>query len=185
MNRRVMWILMIVMLAWVKVRAADSLPPLKDGKAPTNLVELWGNYDPRKEPLEAQVVREWKEGDNTYRSVVFMIGTFKGKKARLAAFYAFPKSDRKLPAILQVHGGGQRASVESVKHSVDNGYVGLSINWGGWRRAIPTPTGAHSTPRRSITTTILGVSLTQKRWTRSSRRATTTGSCWFSRPGAV
>ncbi len=113
------------------VVAQESLPPLRDGKAPTTLAELWGNYDPRKEPLEAQVVREWKEGDSTYRSVVFTIGTFKGKKSRLAAFYAFPKSDKKLPAILQVHGGGQRASVESVKHSADNGYVGLSINWGG------------------------------------------------------
>ena len=27
--------------------AQDSLPPSKDGKAPTNLDELWGNYNPR------------------------------------------------------------------------------------------------------------------------------------------
>ncbi|MGA2035057.1 MAG: acetylxylan esterase, partial [Thermoguttaceae bacterium] len=111
--------------------AKDSLPPLNDGKAPTNLDELWGNYDPGKEPLEAQVVKEWKEGDITYRYVVFTIGTFKDRKSRLAAFYAFPRSDRKLPAILQVHGGGQRAAVESVKYAADNGYAGLSINWGG------------------------------------------------------
>lgn len=109
----------------------DSLPPLIDGKAPTNLDELWGAYDPGREPLETQVVREWQEGNATYRQVVFTIGTFKGRKARLAAFYAFPKSATRLPAILQVHGGGQRASIESVRHSADNGYVGLSINWGG------------------------------------------------------
>ena len=101
------------------------------GRAPANLDELWGNYDPRAEPLATQVVREWKEGDATYRYVVFTTGTFKGRKARMAAFYAFPKSDRKLPAILQAHGGGQRASVESVKYAVDNGYAGLSLNWGG------------------------------------------------------
>ena len=109
----------------------DSLPPLNDGKAPTNLDELWGGYDPRREPLETQVVREWKEGDITYRYVVFTIGTFKGQKSRLAAFYAFPKSDTKLPAILHVHGGGQRAQVEAVTHAAVNGYAGLSINWGG------------------------------------------------------
>lgn len=113
------------------VSATDSLLPLKDGKAPTNLAELWGDYDPGKEPLETQVVREWKEGETTYRYVVFTIGTFKGKPARLAAFYAFPKSGTKLPAILQIHGGGQRASVESVTHCAQNGYAGLSINWGG------------------------------------------------------
>ncbi|MGA2065142.1 MAG: acetylxylan esterase [Thermoguttaceae bacterium] len=111
--------------------AVDSLPPLKDAKAPTNLDELWGTYDPSKEPLETQVVKEWKEGAVTYRYVVFTIGTFKDKKARIAAFYAFQKSAKKLPAILQVHGGGQRASVEAAKHAADNDYAGLSINWGG------------------------------------------------------
>jgi hypothetical protein len=70
------------------LKAEDSLPPLKDGKAPTNLEELWGNYDPSREPLETQVVREWKDGDITVRHVVFTIGTFKGKKSELAAFYA-------------------------------------------------------------------------------------------------
>ena len=126
------WIIALTSaLALTACATQDSLPSLKDGKAPTNLSELWGDYDPCKEPLDTQVVREWKEGDNTYRTVIFTIGTFKGKVARLAAFYAFPKSDKKLPAILQIHGGGQNASVESVKHSVENGYVGLSINWGG------------------------------------------------------
>jgi hypothetical protein len=43
-------------------------------------------------------VREWKEGDITIRHVVFTISTFKGQKSRLATFYAFPKSDKKLLA---------------------------------------------------------------------------------------
>jgi regulation of enolase protein 1 (concanavalin A-like superfamily) len=131
MNKHAWIIALTSALALTACATQDSLPSLKDGKAPTNLSELWGDYDPCKEPLDTQVVREWKEGDNTYRTVIFTIGTFKGKVARLAAFYAFPKSDKKLPAILQIHGGGQNASVESVKHSVENGYVGLSINWGG------------------------------------------------------
>jgi hypothetical protein len=71
--------------AWAEnAPATDSLPPLVDGKIPTNVDELWGNYDPTKEPLEAEVVREWKEGDITIRHVVFTIGTFKGQKSRLA-----------------------------------------------------------------------------------------------------
>ena len=133
MNRAILRMAMTVMagMGMANLWAEESLPPLQDGKVPANLDELWGNYDPAKEPLEIQVVKEWKDGDNTYRYVVFTIGTFKDKKARLAAFYAFPKSDKKVPAILQVHGGGQRASIESVRHSVDNGYAGLSINWGG------------------------------------------------------
>ena len=112
------------------VRAAESLPPLKGGKAPRSLDELWGHYDPTKEPLETAVVREWHDGDATCRYVVFTLGTFKGRRARMAAFYAFPKSDGKLPALLHLHGGGQRASVHEVVFAARNGYAGLSINWG-------------------------------------------------------
>ena len=132
MHSRITCVLVAAMVTGAAgLRAGDSLPPLAAGKAPANLDELWGTYDPRAEPLETQVVREWKEGGATYRYVVFTTGTFKGRKARMAAFYAFPKSDRKLPAILHAHGGGQRASVESVKYAADNGYAGLSLNWGG------------------------------------------------------
>jgi hypothetical protein len=110
----------------------ESLPPLVDGKAPQNLDELWGKYDPRKDPLETTVVREWKEGEVTCRYVVFTIGTFKGKVSRIAAFYAFPTGAKeKLPGLLDLHGGGQKASLTVVVFQAKNGYAGLSINWGG------------------------------------------------------
>ena len=35
----------------VSVLGGESLPPLKDAKAPRNLQELWGKYDPAKEPV--------------------------------------------------------------------------------------------------------------------------------------
>lgn len=131
--------------AWAQTApAADSLPPLVDGKIPTNVDELWGNYDPTKEPLEAEVVREWKEGDITIRHVVFTIGTFKGQKSRLAAFYAFPKSDKKLPGILQIHGGGGVADVNAAVWAADNGYAGLSINWLGNPMAKMEPGDANT-----------------------------------------
>jgi dienelactone hydrolase len=110
--------------------AQDSLPPLKDGKAPTNLEELWGDYDPRKEPLETQVVREWEEGGITLRYVVFNTGVFKGKPAKLAGFYGFVKGGARVPGILHVHGGGQNASLDAVRDTARNGYACLSINWG-------------------------------------------------------
>lgn len=112
--------------------AENSLPPLVDGKIPTSVDELWGNYDPIKEPLETEIVREWKDGDITIRHVVFTIGTFKGQKSKLAAFYAFPKSNKNLPAILQIHGGGGKAQVSAAIWAADNGYAGLSINWNGF-----------------------------------------------------
>lgn len=111
--------------------AAESLPPLKDGKAPTTWKQLWGGYDPAKDPLETQIVREWKEGDITFRYVVFTIGTFKGQRSKLAAYYAFPPGDEKLSAILHLHGGGQRAFLHEVREAAKYGFAALSINHGG------------------------------------------------------
>ena len=111
-------------------QAAPTLPPLEDGKAPTNLDELWHGFDPQAEPLNTTVVREWNQEGVTCRYLLFTIGTFKGKTSRIAAFYAFPKSDKKLPALLHLHGGGQRASLTEVVFMAMNGYAGLSLNWG-------------------------------------------------------
>ena len=121
---------LLLALHAVNVQAQESLPPLKDGKAPTNLNELWGDYDQRKEPLETHVVREWEEGGITLRYVVFNTGVFKGKPAKLAGFYGFVKGGVRVPGILHVHGGGQRASLDSVRDTARNGYACLSINWG-------------------------------------------------------
>ena len=110
---------------------ADSLPLLKDGKVPVSLTELWGNYDPRKEPLDTQLVREWTEDGITLRYVFFKTGVFKGKPATMAAFYGFVKGSARVPGILEVHGGGQRASLDAVRDTARNGYACLSINWGG------------------------------------------------------
>ena len=40
--------------------AADSLLPLESGKVPQTFEELWTGYDPAAEPLDVQIVHEWK-----------------------------------------------------------------------------------------------------------------------------
>ncbi|MEY4854877.1 MAG: hypothetical protein RIR32_1553 [Verrucomicrobiota bacterium] len=111
--------------------AADSLPPIQDGKVPQNLTELWGAYDPRAEPLEAEVTKEWEQDGIVCRVIRYRIGIFKGQPATMAAFYAFPKGAKVLPAILQIHGGGQSASLSAVVTNAKLGYASLSLNWGG------------------------------------------------------
>lgn len=99
---------------------------------PQSVTELWSDFDPRQDPLEVEVVREWKEDGGIYRYVRFLIGNFKGKPARMAAFYGFPEdANGQLPAVMHMHGGGQRAFMEEVKTYVGRGYAALSVNWGG------------------------------------------------------
>ena len=114
-------------------QAADSFEPLSAGRIPTNLTELWGEYDPRKEPLDVDITKSWEEEGVTLRILRFTVGTFKGVPARITAIYGFPKSDQKLPAILDLHGANDSASLEAVRFAAHHGYAALSINWGGNR----------------------------------------------------
>lgn len=100
-------------------------------KVPATAKELHAGIAPRKDPLDAKTVREWEKDGIVYRYVTFHIGTFKGKPARMAAFHAFPKGAKKIPALLHLHGGGQRAFLSEVEFYAKRGYSCLSINWGG------------------------------------------------------
>ncbi|MFO0875908.1 MAG: acetylxylan esterase [Gemmataceae bacterium] len=100
-------------------------------QAPSNVKALWADFDPRKEALDSRVVREWEQDGIVYRYVTFHIGTFKGKPARMAAFYGFPRGAKNLPGLLHLHGGGQRAFLKEVEFYARRGYACLSINWGG------------------------------------------------------
>jgi hypothetical protein len=99
---------------------------------PQSVRELWADCDPRKDPLETEVIREWKEDGGIFRHVRYLVGHFKGKPARMTAIYGFPEDAKgKLPAVMHIHGGGQRAFLHEVKFLVGRGYAALSVNWGG------------------------------------------------------
>jgi len=114
--------------------------------APQSVTELWADFDPRKDPLEVEVIREWREDGGVFRQVRFLVGTFRGQPARMAAIYGFPEgAKQKLPAVLHIHGGGQRAFLHEVKFLVARGYAALSVNWGGSGTGQPpfnSPDGA-------------------------------------------
>ncbi|MCX6907968.1 MAG: dienelactone hydrolase family protein [Verrucomicrobia bacterium] len=130
---------------------ALSLPAFAASDVPQSVTELWSDFDPRKDPLETEIIREWKEDGGVFCHVRYLVGTFKGKTARMAAIYGFPegggqnhggqnhankthdfaKKKNKLPAVMHIHGGGQRGSLSEVKMLVARGYATLSVNWGG------------------------------------------------------
>jgi hypothetical protein len=52
---------------------------------PQSVQELWADFDPRRDPLEVETIREWREDGGVFRHVRFLVGTFKDKPARMAA----------------------------------------------------------------------------------------------------
>lgn len=130
-------ILIAVSICGITLRAArsETFPALKDNRAPRNLSEMWGGFDPQAEPLETEVLQEWEENGVILRIVRFRIGVFKGTTARLAAIYGFPaqtaEASEKLPGLLQIHGGGQYADHKACLANAKRGYATLSIAWAG------------------------------------------------------
>jgi len=117
----------LVFLTWLiafgSLSAQDAIPKTVE--------QLSADFDPRREPLESLIVREWEKDDVIYRYVTFHVGVFKQQPARVAGFYAFPKNSKNLPGLLHLHGGGQRAFLHEVEFYAKRGYACLSINWGG------------------------------------------------------
>ncbi|MFZ9932345.1 MAG: alpha/beta hydrolase fold domain-containing protein [Chthoniobacterales bacterium] len=116
---------------------ADSLPALPEGRAPRTFDELWAGYDPRREPLDIEVLHQREKDGVVLQVVRFRVGVFKGKKAMMAAVYGYPKDGKNLPGLVQIHGGGQSASENAVLTNAKRGYATLSLAWAGRIAAGP------------------------------------------------
>ncbi len=111
--------------------AEDTFTPYKSGQVPQDAVSLWADYDARSEPLDVQVVKEWKSEGVVTRYVTFNVGTFKGSDARIAAYYSFPENGQRNAAFVWSHGGGQRAERGRGIYFAKQGYASVDINWLG------------------------------------------------------
>jgi len=113
-----------------------SFGHLSAAEPPQSLAGLWAGFDPRQGALETEVLKEWEQDGVVCRIVRYQVGVFKGEPSRVAAFYAFPKGGSKLPALLEMHGGGQSASLSSVVTWARRGFASVSINWGGNKMSL-------------------------------------------------
>ena len=66
---------------------SETLPELSENKAPQSWNEAWLGFDPRKEPMEVEVLKEWEEDSVILKVLRYRIGVFKGKKAMMAGVY--------------------------------------------------------------------------------------------------
>lgn len=126
--------LLILLLAGTSIapgQDGDTLPALKNGQAPRNFDEMWAGFDARAEPLEIEVLKEWEEDGVVLQVLRYRIGVFKGRKAMMAAVYGYPKGQRNLPGLVQIHGGGQYADYKACLANARRGYATISLAWAG------------------------------------------------------
>ncbi|MBC8350727.1 MAG: dienelactone hydrolase family protein [Planctomycetes bacterium] len=115
-------VLLLFLIAIVNTTFAQQVPH--------SVEQTWEHFDARAEPLETEVILESLEDGIVLRHVRYVVGTFDGKKTRVAAFYAFPDGRKQLPGIVQLHGGGQRAMPETARFWAAHGYATVAVNWG-------------------------------------------------------
>ena len=109
----------------------DTLPELKTGEAPQTWNDTWKGFDPRAEPLDVEILKEWEEDNIVLKVLRYRIGVFKGRRAMMAGVYGYPKGGEDLPGLLQIHGGGQYADYKAPLTNAKRGYASLSISWAG------------------------------------------------------
>lgn len=121
----ILWPLVIFFCS-AKVFAIETIPQTAQ--------EMYDSFDPKAEALDVKVIREWNEEGVHVKLVIFNIGTFNGQngkvhKPRLAGYLAYPPSSKKLPAIVQIHGGGGIGKSENAIYWAKQGYACISISW--------------------------------------------------------
>jgi len=109
----------------------ETFAPLNGNPAPKTYQELWRGFDPRAEPLDVEVLKEWEKDGVVFKILRYRIGIFKGQKSMMAAIYGYPKGAVKIPGLVQIHGGGQYADYKAVLTNAKRGYATISIAWAG------------------------------------------------------
>ena len=96
--------------------AAETLKIITEKDVPKTVRALYDGFDPGKEPLEVKVLKELQQDGVIIQMLTFTVGKFKGVESRISGFYGYPNDAKgKVPALIQLHGGGQRAEIRSVK----------------------------------------------------------------------
>ena len=134
-------------------KRVDLLHALNDRLPPDinvlRVEEARGGFDPRREPLETEILKEWEDDGVVCRIVRYRIGVFKRTKSMMAGIYAFPKGGKNLPGLVQVHGGGQSANSTTFM-------AGSTISPAPWR---PCPASRIASAVRPISIIATGLNI--------------------------
>ncbi len=132
MKMKTIVLLFALNLACLSIDAQETFIPYSaPAEVPKTATELWQDYDARKEPLDVQIIKEWKTEGVVTQYLTFKVGTFKGAEARIAAYYSYPDNGKRNAAFVWSHGGGQRAERGRGVYFAKQGFATVDINWLG------------------------------------------------------
>ena len=132
MKMKIFYLLFVLNLVSLTTDAQDTFTPYSTpAEVPQSATDLWQDYDARKEPLNVQIIKEWKTEGVVTQYLTFTVGTFKGSESRIAAYYSYPDNGQRNAAFVWSHGGGQRAERGRGIYFAKQGFATIDINWLG------------------------------------------------------
>ena len=104
-----------VLLLGAVIGRATAESVIQEAGIPAMIQKAYADFDPRKDPLDIAMVKEWDEGAIHVEQLYFTGQVFDGIKTRVYAYRAAPRTGDHLPGVLYCHGGGQTAYLEWVR----------------------------------------------------------------------
>ncbi len=121
----------------------------REKDVPRTLNEIWDAYEKDYDtynPLEAKIHKTWETDDGIVVNwAQVTVGTFRGQKATICGYYAYPKGAKNLPAVLAFTGGSQGAVAGIAEEWARLGYVGFHPHNSGGKTRDETLQGVPST----------------------------------------
>ncbi|MGB9619574.1 MAG: alpha/beta hydrolase family protein [Armatimonadota bacterium] len=121
------------------VAAGAAAGASKSEEVSSMIRALYADFDPRKDPLEIETIREWDEDGIHIEQLYFTGQIIDGVKTRVYAYRGAPIRSRRLPGVLYCHGGGQTAYLEWVRFWARRGYVCVSFDYSGGTNKLGLP----------------------------------------------
>jgi hypothetical protein len=116
-----------------------EVPSIADAKdVPRSLEAIWSGYEAHFDthnPLEPVTHKSWEVDEIVVNWTQVTVGVFRGEKAAICGYWAYPKGAKNLPAILAFTGGGQGA------------IEGIAVEWAKLGYACFHPHNAQGRPR--------------------------------------
>ena len=120
---------------WIVALCAVLTPIMalaaEEPKAPATVKALWAEFDPRKDPLMPRSSGSGRRTASFTATSPTTSATSRANRPGWRVSSPFPRGRRRLPGLLHLHGGGQRAFLNEVEFYAKRGYACMSINWGG------------------------------------------------------
>ena len=130
-SRPACMLILAVMLLAAPARAEQYAATPEDAPWADLYAQRYAAMDPKRDPLEIEIVKAWDEEGIHYEAMYFTGQIAEGVPTRVYAIRGVPAAGENLPGILYAHGGGQTAYFEWVQFWARKGYACLSFDYSG------------------------------------------------------